>query len=209
MLELKAKLLSKRTKPSPTVKAVSFDICDPFIAEYRRITEFAYGKLNNLSQIFYSGGRSLFARLTACIGANPKLIYRFYEFRYLDIVYPDINLTELFYFPPEMKSTLKTFHQKPIFVKFHTIPPQKDEASSTQYSTISLIQAGYIMENFELNIEATRKFEPFRFNESWINYRRASGAFAVKCQSDRLYASGLQSLYSGSNFVIITKENIQ
>jgi len=58
MLELKAKLLSKRTKPGPTVKTVSFDICDPFIAEYRRITELAYGKLNNLSQIFYSGGQS-------------------------------------------------------------------------------------------------------------------------------------------------------
>jgi len=65
------------------------------------------------------------------------------------------------------------------------------------------------MENFELNIEATRKFETFMFNESWINYRRISGAFAVKRQGDRLYASGVRSLYSGSNFVILTKENIQ
>ena len=71
----------------------------------------------------------MFARLTACTRANPELIYRFYEFRYLDIVYPDKNLTELSYFPLEMKSALKTFHQKPIFVKFHTIPPKKDEAS--------------------------------------------------------------------------------
>jgi len=46
MLELKAKLLSNRTKISPTVKTVSFDICDPFIAKYQRITELAYGKLN-------------------------------------------------------------------------------------------------------------------------------------------------------------------
>ena len=65
------------------------------------------------------------------------------------------------------------------------------------------------MEKFELNIEATWKFELFRFNESWINYKRTSGAFAVKCQDDRLYASGLRSLYSGSNFIIFTKENIQ
>ena len=60
-----------------------------------------------------------------------------------------------------------------------------------------------------LTIEATRKFEPFQFNESWINYRKTSGAFVVKCQGDRLYASGLRSLYNGSNFIIITKENIQ
>ena len=61
MLELKAKLLSKRTNSSSLVKTVSFHVCDPFIAECRRITELAYGKLNNLSNIFYSGGRSLLA----------------------------------------------------------------------------------------------------------------------------------------------------
>ena len=54
-------------------KTLSFDLCDPFISEYRRVTKLAYGKLNNLSQIFYSGGRSLFATLTACAGANPEL----------------------------------------------------------------------------------------------------------------------------------------
>ena len=79
-----------------------------------------------------------------------------------------------------MKSALKTFHQKPIFVKFHTIPPEKDEASGIQYLTISLIQVRYITKNFKLNIEATRKFEPFRFNESWVNYRRTSGAFCSR-----------------------------
>jgi len=63
MLELKAKLLSKNTKTTPTIKTVSFDICNPFIAKYGRIIELAYVKLNNLSNIFYSGGRSLFARL--------------------------------------------------------------------------------------------------------------------------------------------------
>jgi len=78
--------------------------------------------------------------LTACTGANPELIYQFYAFRYLDVVYPDKNLTELSYFPPEMKSILKIFRQKPIFVKFHTIPPEKDATSSTQYPAISLIQ---------------------------------------------------------------------
>ena len=105
-----------------------------------------------------------------------------------------------------MKNILKTFHQKPIFIKFHTIPPEKHEATGTHYPPISLIQVGYISENFELNIEATRKFEPFRFNESGINYRRTSGAFAVKCQGDGLFASGLRTLCSGSNFIILTKK---
>jgi len=63
MLKLNAKLLSKRTKPNPAVKTVSFDICDPFIIEYRKIIELAYRKLKNLSHIFYKGGRSMFARL--------------------------------------------------------------------------------------------------------------------------------------------------
>jgi len=166
MLELKAKLLSKRTKSSLAVKTISFDVCDPFIAEYRRITELAYEKHNNLSNIFYSSGQSLFARLTTYTRANLELIYQLYEFGYLDIVYPDKNLIELYYFPPYMKSALKNFHQKPIFVKFYTIPPKKDEASGIQYPVISLIQVGYITKNFELNIEATCKFEPFQFNES-------------------------------------------
>ena len=33
-----------------------------------------------------------------------------------------------------------------------------------------------------------------------------SGAFAVKCQYNRLYIFGLQSLCGGPNFIIITKE---
>ena len=68
---------------------------------------------------------------------------------------------------------------------------------------------GYISENFELNIETTRKFEPFRFNEFWMNYRRTSGAFAVKCRGDRLYTSRLRSLWKGYNFIIITEEDMQ
>ena len=52
------------------------------------------------------------------------------------------------------------------------------------------------------------KFEPFRFNESWINYRRISGAFAVKHQGDRLYASRLKCLYRGTSYIIVTKERM-
>jgi len=99
--------------------------------------------------------------LTACTGANHEFIHQFYEFRYLDLVYPDKNITTLFYFPQEMKNVFRTFQQKPIFVKFHTIPPEKVEAIDTHYLAISLIQVGYISKNFKLNIEATRMFEPF------------------------------------------------
>ena len=81
----------------------------------------------------------LFVRLIAYIGANPELIHQFYEFGCLDLVYPDKNLTELSYFPQEMKNVLRTFNQKPIFVKFHTIALKKDEASCTDYPAISLI----------------------------------------------------------------------
>jgi len=61
---------------------------------------------------------------------------------------------------------------------------------------------------FDQNIEATMKFEPFRFNESWINYRRTSGALEVKYQGDRLYAFGLKCLHRGTSWVIITRWNL-
>ena len=63
-------------------------------------------------------------------------------------------------------------------------------------------------EQFKLNIEATKKFDPFRFNESWINYRRTSGALTVKCQGDRLYASGLKCLLRRADYNVVTKEGM-
>ena len=42
MLELRAKLLSKRTIADPAFRTVSFDICNSFFADYRKVTEFAY-----------------------------------------------------------------------------------------------------------------------------------------------------------------------
>ena len=42
-----------------------------------------------------------------------------------------------------------------------------------------------------------------------MNYRKTSGAFAVKCRGDQLYASGLQCLYRETNYVIITKEGMK
>ena len=101
MLELKAKLLFKRT--IQTTKAVPFDICDPFITKYWRITALTYWKLKYLSHIFYSGGKSLLAQITIYTGANPDLIHQFYEYGYLNLVYLDSNLTELSKFPKEMK----------------------------------------------------------------------------------------------------------
>ena len=158
---------------------------------------------------FYSGGKSLFARLTACTGANPEIIYQFYEFGYLDLVCSDFELTELSKFPTEIIYVLKTFKQGHIFVKFHTIHPEKDEDTGKLYPRISIIQVGYISEHFQLNIDAPKKFDPFRFSGSWINYRRASGAVAVKCQGDRIYASGLKSILRGFDYIVITKEGMK
>ena len=180
MQELKAKLLSKRTttQTSQAKKFVTFDIYDPFITRYYGTTQLVYWKLHEALQIFYSRDKSLFARLTACIGAKPETIYQFYEFGYLDLVYPNPKITQLSSFPSEIIQVLKTFKQGFIFV----IPPEKDEKTSIIYSRISIIQVGHVFEQFQLNIEATSKFDLFQFNESWINYRRTSGVLAVKCQ---------------------------
>ena len=94
-------------------------------------------------------------------------------------------------FSSDIVHTLKTFNPWTTFVKFYTIPPEKDEETGFLYPEDSLIQVGYISERFELNIEAIRKFEPFRFNESRINYIKTSGAFAINCQGDRLQSSEL------------------
>ena len=93
-------------------------------------------------------------------------------------------------------------------MKFHTIPPEKDFEIGIIYPRISIIQVGYVSENFQLNIEASKKFDQIHFNESWINYRRTSGAIRVKCHGDRLYASGLKCLLWGTDFVLITKEGM-
>ena len=104
-----------------------------------------------------------------------------------------------------MKDVLESFHQKLIFVKFHTISPEKDEETGTYYPKVSLIQVGYISKNFELNIEVARKFEPFRFNKSWIKYRRTNGAFAGKCQGDRLYTMNYEVCIKDPTLLLLLK----
>ena len=42
-----------------------------------------------------------------------------------------------------------------------------------------------------------------------MNYTRSSGALAVKCHGDRLYASGLKCLLRRSDYIIVTKEGMQ
>ena len=92
-------------------KVIPFDICDPFLTAYYRTTHQVYLKLNELSQIFYSGGRSLFARVTVCTGSNPFAIHQFHEYGYLDMVYPDSRLIELFLFALKILETLKSFRK--------------------------------------------------------------------------------------------------
>ena len=127
----------------------------------------------------------------------------------MDIVYLDFKLTELSLFPSDIIQTLKTLKQGPIFVKFHTIPPEEDRETRNIYQDVSLIQTGYISGNHQLNIESTKKFDFICFNESWINYQRSSGAIVVKCHEDRLYTTGLKCLLRTNNYAIVTKEGMQ
>lgn len=106
-----------------------------------------YGDLSNLTQIFYSSGKSLFPRVTACTGSNPSTIYQFYKYGYMDMIYPDHKLTKLSLFPADIIHTLKTLKQGPIFLNFHTIPPEKDDETGKIYQCISLIYSGYISGN--------------------------------------------------------------
>ena len=87
------------------------NICDPFVSGYYRTTMQVCEDLSNLSQIFYSSGKSLFPRLTTCTGSNPSAVYQFYKYGYMDMVYPYIKLTELSLFPSDIIQTLKTLKQ--------------------------------------------------------------------------------------------------
>jgi len=80
-------------------------------------------------------------------------------------------------FSLEIIQTLENFNQRPIFGNFHSIPPKRDEDTDILYSEISLIQVGFISERFELNIKACKKFEPFKFNESWVSYGKTRSFF--------------------------------
>ena len=55
------------------------------------------------------------------------------------MIYLNLKLTELSLFPSDIVQTLKTLNQGPIFIKFHTIPPEKDDKTGKIYHGISLI----------------------------------------------------------------------
>ena len=103
---------------------------------------------------------------------------------------------------------MKTFKKWYIFVKFHTIPSEKDPETGIIYPTLSIIQVGYISAHFQLNIEASKNFDRIRFDESWVNYRRTSGALAVKCHGDWLYTSRLKCLLREKDYFLIVEEGM-
>ena len=76
----------------------------------------------------------------------------------MELVY--FKLTELSLFPSDIIQTLKNFKQGPIFVKFHTIPPEKDEEIGTTYRGISLIKICYISETFNLTLKLQKSLIP-------------------------------------------------
>ena len=94
-------------------------------------------------------------------------------------------------------------------MKFHTISPEKDLETEIIYPQISIIQVGRISNNFQLNIKASKNFDTIRFDKSWVNYRRSSGALVIKCHGDHLYASRLKDLLREKDYVLITNEGMQ
>ena len=61
MLELKVKLLSKRTiqLTTQTEQFIPFDICDSFFAEYYKTTQQVYWRLNEAPK-FFTGDENLY-----------------------------------------------------------------------------------------------------------------------------------------------------
>ena len=100
-------------------------------------------------------------------------------------------------FLSEIVQTLKTFNQGPIFVKFSTIQLEKDEETGFLYPEISSIQFGYISKQFELNIEAIKKFEPFSSMNLGLTTEELGEPLLINCilLDSKVYIEDLTILF--------------
>jgi len=57
-----------------------------------------------------------------------------------------------------------------------------------------------------IQAEKRRNFKIPIFDKSWMNYKRSTGALAIKCQSKRLMNKEATTLYDEDNFIVFTTE---
>lgn len=60
-----------------------------------------------------------------------------------------------------------------------------------------------------IQAEKNKQFKAPAFDKSWINYKRSTRAFAIKCQSERLTSKKTKTLYYKNNLILITKEVVE
>lgn len=93
------------------------------------------------------------------------------DFGYIDLIYPDVNLDELFCFDATLISKISQYTQKKnVCLKFYTISPEYDD--EVEYEAIHLINLNIVTSSFNLEVGKNKLKEPI-FNREWASYRRA------------------------------------
>jgi len=208
--QLKAKLLASRPV-IPNTGIRTLDLSDSFYKNYYEATVLAYQKISGLPELYYNPRDSLFPRILAFTKANPDIVYELFTYGYLNYLYPSLSLIELQHFPSSLKHAIKQFGQQEyICLRIFTISPEKDE--DTIYPSIHLIEithvtrAGTTTKLPTIAAEKNKHYKTPHFDKGWINYRRSTGALAIKCQSERLMTKGARTLYSDKNLILVTTE---
>ena len=102
---------------------------------------------------------------------------------------------------------------KVIFARIFGISPEKND--ETIYYSIHLVEITYVTRmgsTTKLPTIAAEKNKHYKiphFGKGWINYKRSTGALAIKCQSERLMTKGAKTLCSDKNLILVTTEGAE
>jgi len=211
--QLKAKLLPSR----PVIQNIgirTLDLSDFFYKNYYEATVLAYQKISSLPELYDNPRDSLFPRILAFTKANPAVVFELFKYGYLNYLYPSLSLIELQHFLANFKYVIKQFSQEEyICLHIFTISPEKDE--DTIYHSLYLVEITHVIKSGTTTkpptivAEKNKHYKTLHFDKGWINYKRSTGALAIKCQSERLMNKGARTLYSDENLILVTSEGAE
>jgi len=210
--QLKTKLLASRPVIQNTGMR-TLDLSDSFYKSYYETTVLAYQRISGLPELYYNPRDSLFHRILAFTRANPDIIFELFTYGCLNYLYPRTSLIELQNFPTNFKHAIKQFSHGHICLRIFTISPKKDE--DTIYHSNHLVEITHVIRTWvttklpTIAAEKNKHYKTLHFDKGWINYRRSTGALAIKCQSKRLMNKGARSLYSDKNLILVTTEGAE
>ena len=77
------------------------------------------------------------------------------------------------------------------------------------YGVFRLVKISNISPKITIQVGKNKYFKVPIFDKSWINYKRSSGALAIKCRSERLMSKEAKTLYYENNLILITTKGAE